>query len=468
MQKHTTSYNTRRPTPRRAPQSRGYQLPRGKSRSARRPGATYLNHTQGFGGNRRRRMNHDPRRRARRTYALIIVGCALLFFTASVIWYLNRSVPVTLNGEEAHIHINGTIQQLIENEGLDESCAPGDLLAVDDSVLEREGGARYSVTLDGEEVPEDALATTELTGGEVLEIADGADVYEEHTVDATVIEPTISLDGSGSIQYVRTWGVPGRSEVWHGAQSGITFDRGVVQEAVDCQVVRTSVSPDDNGRYVALTFDEGPSGYTQDILDVLEEKGVSATFFLQGDAVEEHPELARAIADAGHELGTNAYSDTNLTGLTGDDLRAEITRGFDAIEAATGSRPTLLRAPFGSFSTENWAESMDLMGAVVYWNVDSGDWELPGSDAIVENVMGSIRNGNIVLLTDSDATGEQLVAALPDLIDRLEDEGYKLVTVSELVETDSGLAEELDPSRVGLPEGAALPTTEKNEGDSEA
>ena len=254
--------------------------------------------------------------------------------------------------------------------------------------------------------------------------------------------------------------MPGRSEVWTGAQSGITFDRGIVQETVDCEVVRTSVSPDDNSRYVALTFDEGPSGYTQQILDILDEKGVSATFFLQGDAVEEHPELAAAIADAGHELGSNAYSNTNLTGLTGEELRSQITRGFDAIEQATGQRPGLLRAPFGSFTTQNWADSMDLMSAVVYWSVDSGDWELPGSDAIVENVMGSVRSGNIVLLTDGDATGEQLVAALPDLIDRLEEEGYQIVTVSELVKTDSDLAEELDLARVGLPDGAALPTVE--------
>ena len=388
------------------------------------------------------------------------MGCALLFFAASVIWYLNRSVSITLNGEEASIHINGTIQQLIENEGLDETCEPGDLLAVDDSVLEREGGARYTVTLDGEAVSEDALATTELTGGEVLEITDGADTYEEHTVQATELAPAITVDGTGSIQYVRTWGVPGRSEVWTGVQSGITFDRGIVQETVDCEVVRTSVSPDDNSRYVALTFDEGPSGYTQQILDILDEKGVSATFFLQGDAVEEHPELAAAIADAGHELGSNAYSNTNLTGLTGEELRSQITRGFDAIEQATGQRPGLLRAPFGSFTTQNWADSMDLMSAVVYWSVDSGDWELPGSDAIVENVMGSVRSGNIVLLTDGDATGEQLVAALPDLIDRLEEEGYQIVTVSELVKTDSDLAEELDLARVGLPDGAALPTVE--------
>ena len=108
----------------------------------------------------------------------MIVGCALLFFVASVIWYLNRSVTVTLNGSDTSIHINATLTQLIENEGLDESCDAGDLLAVDDSVLERGGGDRYAVTLDGESVAVDELDSVHLAGGETVEVADGADIYE--------------------------------------------------------------------------------------------------------------------------------------------------------------------------------------------------------------------------------------------------------------------------------------------------
>lgn len=406
-------------------------------------------------------------RNKRRPYALVIIGCAALFFVASLIWYLNRSVPITLNGNEASVHIGATIAQVIEDEGFDESCDPGDLLAVDDSVLTRGGGARYSVTLDGEEVDPDAYETVKLEGGEELDIADGADIYEEHEVKATEIAPTISVEGSGPIGYVRTWGIPGRSEVWTGKTSGITADRGVVQEVQNCEVVYCSVVPDDlDKRYIALTFDEGPSSYTQQVLDILEEKGVSATFFLQGDAVEANPAAARAIADAGHEIGSNGYSDTDLSALAGDELREEITGGFDAIEEATGERVSLLRAPYASFSTENWAESMNLLSGVVSWNLDSGDWLLPGAESVEQNVVGAAQTGCIVLLTDNETTGEQLVEALPGIIDQLQEDGFTIVTLSELIETDEDLAAELDLSRVSMPEDAVLPDMPRDDAES--
>lgn len=479
MLNHTTSHPPKRPHPRRNQKMTGYQLPRGRARSARRPGATYLNHSQGFGnaGHKRRggnsargprRSQNNRRNSTRRTYAFMIVGCALLFFVASVIWYLNRSVTVTLNGSDTSIHINATLTQLIENEGLDESCDAGDLLAVDDSVLERGGGDRYAVTLDGEDVAMDELDSVHLAGGETVEVADGADVYEEHDVEATEIAPTITVEGTGAIGFVRTWGIPGRSEVWTGKQSGIVQDRGVVQEVQNCEVVYRSVSPDGDGKYVALTFDEGPSSHTQEILDVLEEKGVHATFFLQGETVAQNPSAARAIAEAGHELGSNAYTDTRLSSLSGEDLRSQLTNGFAAIKDATGTTTSLLRAPYAAFSTENWAESMDLVSAVVSWNIDSGDWLLPGADTVVSNVTGSVRNGNIVLLTDSEATGAQTAEALGTLIDRLQADGFTIVTLSELVATDEDLAEELDISKVSMPEDAVLPTVPADDEGSSA
>lgn len=475
MLNHTTSYpKGKRPQPRRGQRTTGYQLPRGKARAARRPGATYLNHSQGFGGSGRRgrgslggsRNQRNGRRSSRRSFALIIVGCALLLFVASVIWYLNRSVTITLNGSETSVHINATITQLIDDNSLSESCTAGNLLAVDDSVLERGGGERYTVTVDGDEVASEDYGTVQLAGGEEVTVTDGADVYEEHDVEATTIEPTLTVDGSGAIGFVRTWGIPGRSEVWTGKQSGIVQDRGVVQEVQNCEVVYRSVSPDGDGKYVALTFDEGPSSHTQDILDVLSEKGVKATFFLQGETVEKNPDAAKAIASAGHELGSNAYSDTDLTKLSGDDLRSQITKGFDAIEDATGSRPSLLRAPYAAFSQQDWAEGMDLVSAVVSWNLDSGDWLLPGADEVVSTVTGAVRSGNIVLLTDNEATGAQTAEALGALIDQLQADGYQIVTLSQLVATDEDLAEELDLSSVSMPKDAVLPTVSDDASDS--
>ena len=116
-----------------------------------------------------------------------------------------------------------------------------------------------------------------------------------------------------------------------------------------------------------------------------------------------------------------------------------------------------MRPPFGEFSEQNWADAMDLVSAVVSWNVDSGDWLLPGASAVADTVVGSVSNGSVVLLTDNDATSAQTVEALPQIIDRLQAEGYELVTLSDLIATDDDLKDLVDLSAVKMPEKASLP-----------
>ncbi len=419
-----------------------------------RPGMPSLNHSQGFGRKSgRRRVNRNARKRL--PYAIIAVGCAALLFVASIVWYLNRDVAITLNGEEAHVRIGSTIDQLIEAQELE--LKPGDLLAVDDTVLERDAGEPFSVTVDGTALEGDAIHTTELSGGETVELADGADVYEEHTSDVTEIQPTVTLTGSGAVQYVKTYGVPGRSEVWTGKQSGKVSEPRLTREVQNCEVVQTSVSPDDGGKYVALTFDEAPSQYTEQVLAVLEEKGVPATFFLLGESTDERMSTAKAIADAGCQVGSAGYSNQDLSKVDSSALRDDLTRGFSSVESATGVKTGLFRAPLGAFGVEQWAASMDLVGCNVLWNVDSGDWLRPGADEIASTVVDSAQNGNVILLTDNDATEGQTLEALPAIIDGLKERGFTLVTVSDLLATDEDIPDYAVNATAGLPDGAVLP-----------
>ena len=314
------------------------------------------------------------------------------------------------------------------------------------------------------------LASIQLEGGEEVTIEDGEDVYEDHDVAATTIEPTLTVEGTGPVRYVETWGKAGRSEVWTGSKTGKVVDKGVVEEPVNALVKCASVLPSKKDeKYVALTFDEGPSNQTEEIIRILQEKGVKATFFVSGDKVASNSAAVRAIAESGNEIGTNAYSDVDLRELGASDLRDQLTKGFEAVSDAAGTSTALLRPPFGEFSEGNWAAAMDLVSVVVTWNVDSGDWLLQGADSVIETVTGSVSNGDIVLFTDNDATASQTVEALPQLIDRLLESGYKLVTISELIATDDDLADAIDVSRAGLPKGASLPsvTQDSSSGTSE-
>ena len=461
MPSYTTSFSSNK-KPQRRRSGPGTQLPGARARLQRRPGAQYLNHSQGFSASRPRgRGGRGRRANSRKPYAIIVVGCAFLIFIASILWYANRSVDITLNGSTASVRIGSTIERVIA----DKELAPraGRLLAVDDSVLEKEGGDRYSVKLDGKKVALSKLGETRLQGGEELEVSDGADVYEEHEVEATTIQPALTVDGSGCIGYVETWGVAGRKEVWTGKVSGKTVDRGTVKEAVDCVVKWRSVSPSAKGKkYVALTFDEAPGGDMDAILSVLKERGVKATFFLQGSSAAADPAAVAKIARAGHEIGSNAYDDVHLNELFADELRSELSRGFAAVSEAGGGETALLRPSGGLFSESNWAEAMDLVSAVVTWNVDSGDWLLPGAQSVADTVMGSVSNGDVVLLTANESTAAQTAEALPLLIDQLQAKGYELVTLSELIATDEDLSAELDVSSVKMPKGATLPQLAKD------
>lgn len=455
MPNYTTSYSTKNKP--RYRKNLGNQLPGGRRRQQRRKNAQYLRRSQGFGG--RRRSGHGYGGNDRRPYAIIVVGCAFLLFVASIVWYANRSVEIELNGETTKVRIHSDIERIISDQELD--LKPGNLLAVDDEVIEKGGGTAYTVSLKGKKLSKKQIASVEIEGGEKLTIEDGEDIYEPHDVKATAIDPAITVEGSGALSYVETWGEAGRSEVWTGDLTGKTVDKGMVKQPVDAHVVRTAITPDVKGKkFVALTFDEGPSDQTREILRILSEKDARATFFVSGDKVAAQATSVRAIAASGNELGTNAYEDIDLTELSGEDLRAQITKSFDAVEQASGKRPVLLRPPFGAFSDENWAAAMDLVSGVVTWNVDSGDWLLQGADAVVNTVIGSIGNGDVILLTDNDATAAQTVEALPVLIDRLHEEGYELVTLSELIAADKDLKDVVDLTRAGLPKDAVLPVIE--------
>lgn len=447
-------------------------LPSAQRRRTRKRGAQYLHHSQGFGRPGASARGGRPRisSSSRFPYAVIAVGCAFLVFLASVLWYANRSVQVELNGSTVSVRINSSVAQLIEGQDL--GLKAGNLLAVDDSVLKKEGGDPYAIKLDGKELAASKAASTELRGGEKLTVGNGKDTYEKHAVKATTLQPALTVEGTGPISYVKTWGVPGRQEVWTGEQSGKTKDRGVVKKTVDCVVAARGVNPDDaKKKYAAITFDEGPGSHTAEILQVLAEKGVKATFFLQGETIEAsdaNRALVKSIAQGGHEIGTNAYGDTDLSKLSGDALRSELTRGFSAIKDNGGGQTALLRAPFSSFSAANWAQTMDIVGCVVGWSIDSGDWTLPGAQTVVDTVTGSVSNGDIILLTDNDSASEQAAQALPGIIDGLKNAGYELVTVSDLIKTDGELAEQVSTAKVKMPKDAVLPQASDAKSEQES
>lgn len=179
---------------------------------------------------------------------------------------------------------------------------------------------------------------------------------------------------------------------------------------------------------VALTFDDGPAAeLTGGLLDTLAAEGAPAPFFVLGQSVNDHPDVARRIVDDGHEIANHTWSHRDLATLEEGAIIDEIETTNAAIEEATGVRPTYLRPPYGSYSEV-------VQGAtdqpIVTWDVDSADWQSRDSGAVVEAVLGSASPGSIVLMHDIHAS---TVDAVPAIIDGLRAEGYTLVTVDTIL-----------------------------------
>lgn len=185
---------------------------------------------------------------------------------------------------------------------------------------------------------------------------------------------------------------------------------------------------------VALTFDDGPGQYTDRLLDILAEKQAKATFFVVGPNVEAFPGVVRRAVSEGHQIGAHSWTHRQMTSQTADEVRGEITRTSDAVEAATGHPTSAMRPPYGAVDGEvrSVLAGMDRMG-VILWDVDTLDWKTRSAWATVDHVRTDTRNGSIILMHDIH---KSTVDAVPEAIDVLQGEGYHLVTVDELLASE--------------------------------
>jgi peptidoglycan/xylan/chitin deacetylase (PgdA/CDA1 family) len=195
-------------------------------------------------------------------------------------------------------------------------------------------------------------------------------------------------------------------------------------------------------RIVALTFDDGPMPpYTGQVLDILREEGVPATFFVIGKNAEKYPELVRRIVAEGHQVGNHTYNHLDLLKADRATIADEVDRTNKAIAAITGAPAKVVRPPHG-FRDAVVLEVMAERGLkVVEWSVLSRDWTNPGVETIANRTLNKVKSGAVILLHDGDgiaaeALRDQTVAATRLIIRELKARGYKFVTVDEILKTE--------------------------------
>ena len=181
-------------------------------------------------------------------------------------------------------------------------------------------------------------------------------------------------------------------------------------------------------KYVALTFDDGPSGkYTRELLDGLYDRGVKATFLLCGYRMKEYPDITQRIFDEGHEIGYHGYSHDNMKTMSRRDIAAELIDSQALLPE--DCEPAFLRPPGGCCSDAVRQVAEARLLAILSWSVDPRDWATSDRLAIERAVLGEVKDGDVVLL--HDMTKSSVQAAL-DIVDTLQEQGFELVTVSQL------------------------------------
>ncbi len=287
------------------------------------------------------------------------------------------------------------------------------------------------------------------SGGDTLE-ADGGVTYEVDAGDAQAIRIPVKSDNDTAKAAVLT---PGWHEnsfgKWYQNPDGTFFADGFqeiegVQYSFDSDgYIQTgwvysganeyyfdedgAYNPDKKRPMLALTFDDGPSKYTMDLLNCLEENNAHATFFMLGELVGSYPDEVRKMVEIGCELGNHSYDHSDQTTLSLDQVYKQFNDTDNLLIEACGQAATVARAPYGNGNQDIY----DTVGKpFIFWSLDSLDWKLLDVDADYDSVMnGDLTDGTIILMHDiHEPSVRAAIRFIPELIEK----GYRLVTVSEM------------------------------------
>ncbi len=187
-------------------------------------------------------------------------------------------------------------------------------------------------------------------------------------------------------------------------------------DAVDCLVQKC----------IALTFDDGPGPYTEQLLEDLSEHNAKATFFWVGNRVANYADVARDVRDDGHQIGNHSWAHDDLTVKGASAAANDIARTNTEILDNTGVMPDVMRPPYGA-TNQSIVNAVDM--PEILWSVDPEDWKYRDSDYVANYVINHADRGDIVLMHDIHQT---TVNAVPRILDALQSEGYKLVTIDTL------------------------------------
>ncbi len=188
---------------------------------------------------------------------------------------------------------------------------------------------------------------------------------------------------------------------------------------------------DRDQKVVSISFDAAWGNEdTQELIDILGQYHVKATFFVVGDWVEKYPESVKALHDAGHEVMNHSNTHAHYNSLSAEEIIADVEACNDKIEAVTGVRPTLIRCPYGEYDDHVISAIRSIGMEPIQWDVDSLDWKEISAGEITERVTSKITSGSIVLFHNAALHTPE---ALPGILEHMIGQGYEVIPISQIL-----------------------------------
>jgi peptidoglycan/xylan/chitin deacetylase (PgdA/CDA1 family) len=197
---------------------------------------------------------------------------------------------------------------------------------------------------------------------------------------------------------------------------------------------------DGNKKVVALNFDDGPHPqYTPQVLEILEQYNVTASFFWLGACVDRYPDIAKAVSDRGHWIGLHGYEHRSFPRLSPTELRQSLEKNQAAIYKACNLSPEQVRdvrPPNGLFTPQTLKLLIEWNYRPVMWSVVPEDWVRPGVEVVVNRVLKQVKSGALIILHDGFFGGQDVAETVKILIPQLLEQGYQFVSVEDLWQKD--------------------------------
>ena len=395
---------------------------------------------QGMNENEQQHTRENPQRTIalpQVTPARIVLAVALVIIVvfAARMCSTAATIDVTVNGTQYTIHGAKTMQTAIKESGL--PINPGDLISLTGQLLKLDEGHPFNATVNGTPTTDPDY---KLNNGDVIVVTDGDPIVEDYDAVSEPVPYGLDSRGLGAISLF-TKGENGVLETRTGKLSGEVIEK---QTVAPTDLTQHAYNPDvGSDKVIALTFDGGPDAdYTPQILDVLAENGVKATFFCTADQVTATgaADLLTSMREAGHQICVFGYSDTTtleaaeLSKLSAEEQVAAIEDCRAGIESALGEPASkLVRLPAGYMHYDIMFNLEPYVETEIGWTIDTGDWANTSDEEIYDTLMMA-KPGDVVRCHDGDGIRTNTVEALEKALPKLVSQGYSFVTVDEMLE----------------------------------